>query len=246
MYNPSLCVEFKISEIDKLKNHIFQNKEDGMRVLAEIKDTVTLYNRHNEVIHFPLIQEALKEFPNCVLDGELISDDFSKLVSIAHSNNKDESSLKFIVFDILEIEGKYIGNRPYTTRRLNLSLLPFNDKIQLIQDYTDYKHIWETSKEGIIAKRRNSIYQHKRTTDWIKIKHFKEKILKFDKYELHSNEAGITLDNGKDRVSVGSQEISNQIIEYLKGHTFISVEVQYLEDNEHLRFPSFKRIVGGE
>jgi ATP-dependent DNA ligase len=140
---------------------IFERKFDGIRLLAYKNGSdINLYSRNRLPQNLPLIAEALAKLPNrqLILDGE-----------ITWGGGKS----KYHVFDILWLDGRSVTSLPLEERQALLANLPLKDPMQRVESLED-ELPWERARqegwEGVIAKRRGSIYEHRRSKQWLKMK----------------------------------------------------------------------------
>jgi ATP-dependent DNA ligase len=77
------------------------------------------------------------------------------------------------VFDILWLNGRAVTALPLEDRRALLQGLPFEPPMRLVEVLDDPAP-WERARregwEGVIAKRRRSPYEHRRSKHWLKMK----------------------------------------------------------------------------
>jgi len=139
---------------------LFERKYDGIRLLAYKRGSdVTLYSRNRLRQHIPPIEDAVRALParELILDGEVAWDRHSE----------------YHVFDILWLNGKPTTNLPLEERRGLLKTLSFSSPLRRVNLVTG-EAPWERAKregwEGVIAKRRGSPYEHKRSKHWLKMK----------------------------------------------------------------------------
>ena len=139
---------------------LFERKFDGIRLLAYKQgDDVRLYSRNRLPQHLPAVASAIAALPadDLVLDGELTWD--------GHSG--------YHVFDILWINGSAVTALPIEERRALLNSLPFETPMLRV-DLIDDPEPWDCARregwEGVIAKRRGSPYEHRRSKLWLKMK----------------------------------------------------------------------------
>jgi DNA ligase D-like protein (predicted ligase) len=172
------------------KNWIYEEKYDGMRCLVRKEGkNVILYSRNRKKINrsFPELEKALKKQKNdFFVDGEIVA--FSKHVTsfekgqgrlLVIDEKKVEEGKKikiyFYVFDVLFFE-KNLTKSPLIDRKKALrKAIKFNEMIRFSEFHEKegekYFQIAKRRKwEGIIAKRRDSFYLSKRSTDWLKMK----------------------------------------------------------------------------
>jgi ATP-dependent DNA ligase len=141
---------------------IFERKFDGIRLLAYKQgDDVRLFSRNRLPQHNPGMTEAIARLPprELILDGE--------------ATWRGEESVVYYVFDILWIDGRDVMSLPLEQRRALLDELPLRPPLQRVSTLDDEKP-WERACregwEGVIAKRRDSRYEHRRSPHWVKMK----------------------------------------------------------------------------
>jgi ATP-dependent DNA ligase len=138
----------------------FERKFDGIRLLAYKRGAdVRLYSRNRLPQHLPALARAIAGLPvnDVILDGEMAWDGQSS----------------YHVFDILWLNGKAVTALPLEDRRALLQALPFAGPMRRV-DLLDDEQPWERARregwEGVIAKRRGSPYEHRRSKHWLKMK----------------------------------------------------------------------------
>jgi len=139
---------------------LFERKFDGIRLLAYKRGKdVKLYSRNQLLQDIPPIERVIAAMParEMILDGEVTWD--------RHSG--------YHVFDILWLDGKSTTSLPLEERRALLAKMTFTAPLQRV-DLLDDKEPWERARrqgwEGVIAKRRGSPYEHRRSKHWLKMK----------------------------------------------------------------------------
>ena len=139
---------------------IFERKLDGIRLLA-FKDTQTvrLFSRNRLPQNLPSIADAVSALPprEVVLDGELTWRDGST----------------YHVFDIMWLDGRDVGRLPLDERRALLKQLPMKAPLARVPEMSGdrpWDHACAEGWEGVIAKRRDSVYEHRRSPHWLKMK----------------------------------------------------------------------------
>lgn len=169
------------------KGWIFENKYDGYRALATIKEGgVELKSRNNLSFNdkYPSIVDSLEKLPHdAILDGEIVIKSKNKNISqfqLLQNYVKDQKgTLAYYVFDLLYLNGENLISWPLIKRKELLKELINTSKLKNIF-YSE--HIKEKGKklfeqiskkggEGIMAKDENSDYKPGvRTEKWLKIK----------------------------------------------------------------------------
>jgi bifunctional non-homologous end joining protein LigD len=140
---------------------IFERKFDGVRLIAfKNGDDVRLFSRNRLPQNLPAIAQAIANLPNreLILDGE-----------ITWGGGK----VGYHVFDVMWLDGRDVTTLPLYERRALLSELPLGDPLHRVISLDD-EVPWERAQkegwEGVIAKRRDSIYEQRRSPHWLKMK----------------------------------------------------------------------------
>jgi DNA ligase D-like protein (predicted ligase) len=167
---------------------IFERKFDGIRLLAfKQGPDVRLYSRNRLPQNIPVLADAIAKLPvhDVILDGEITwgapstrGDDSARSEQGPSTRGDDstrsgEGTLAYHVFDILWLDGRDVMSRPLDERRALLGALPLRTPLRRV-DALDDPHPWERARsegwEGVIAKRRDSRYEHRRSPHWLKMK----------------------------------------------------------------------------
>jgi DNA ligase D-like protein (predicted ligase) len=139
---------------------LYERKFDGIRLLAYKRGAeVRLYSRNRLTQNLPPLAAAIARLPvdEIILDGEVTWD----LQSAYH------------VFDILWLNGHNLTSLPLEDRRALLQELPFTApvrRVELLDDPEPWERARREGWEGVIAKRRGSPYEHRRSKHWLKMK----------------------------------------------------------------------------
>jgi bifunctional non-homologous end joining protein LigD len=139
---------------------LFERKFDGIRLLAYKRGAdVQLFSRNRLPQRLPAVSEAIAALPvdDAILDGEMAWDGKSG----------------YHVFDILWLNGRDVTGLPLEERRALLQKLPFKTplkRVQLLDDDQPWERARHEGWEGVIAKRRGSPYEHRRSKHWLKMK----------------------------------------------------------------------------
>jgi bifunctional non-homologous end joining protein LigD len=137
----------------------FERKYDGIRLITFKRGTdVRLYSRNHLPQNVPAVAVAIAKLPHTelILDGELSWD------------QRD-----FHVFDILWCDGRDLRELPLEARRVELARLPLVHPLAptlVIDDAEPWERARAEGWEGVIAKRRDSRYEHRRSRNWLKMK----------------------------------------------------------------------------
>jgi bifunctional non-homologous end joining protein LigD len=173
------------------KDWIFEIKWDGFRAIAYVNKEVSLRSRNNKELidNFPELQELTKLTHDVVLDGEIVviksgRADFQALQERGKAMKASEiqthivrQPAQYIVFDILEKDGKPNINLPLLERKRVLRESVKEGEHVVLSDFVEekgeeyYKAALKKGIEGVMAKRKDSSYQPGlRTGDWQKMK----------------------------------------------------------------------------
>jgi bifunctional non-homologous end joining protein LigD len=145
---------------------VFERKLDGIRLLAfKNEGDVRLLSRNRLPWNdsYPPFVEAVARLPvrNVVLDGEATGVWGKSDVPGYH------------LFDVLWLEGRLLTALSLDERRDILTALPISPPLLLVERL-DEPAPWERacreSWEGVVAKRRDSPYEHRRSPSWLKMK----------------------------------------------------------------------------
>jgi ATP-dependent DNA ligase len=138
----------------------FERKFDGIRLIAFKRGSaVRLFSRTRNEKFLPRIAAAVASLGvnDVILDGEVEWDGDSA----------------YHVFDIVWIDGRSVTGLPLTERRRLLEELSLRPPLRRVEEL-NCPSPWELAEtegwEGVIAKRRDSVYEHKRSKHWLKMK----------------------------------------------------------------------------
>ena len=137
----------------------FERKYDGIRLISFKRGgDVQLYSRNHLPQHVPHVAQAIARLPHdeLILDGELAWD-----------------AREYHVFDVLWIDGRDLRALTLEARRAELAMLPLAaplERTQIVDDAEPWERARTEGWEGVIAKRRDSVYEHKRSKHWLKMK----------------------------------------------------------------------------
>jgi len=144
----------------------FEQKLDGIRLIA-YKDgsDVRLFSRNRLSLNgsYPAVAAAIGRLParDLILDGEATGA-WGRL-----------GAADYHVFDILRLDGRDLTSLPLGERRAILSRLPLRlpiEQVPAIDDPAPWELARQSGWEGVIAKRRDSKYEHRRSPHWLKMK----------------------------------------------------------------------------
>jgi bifunctional non-homologous end joining protein LigD len=145
---------------------IFERKLDGIRMLAfKNGPDVRLLSRNKLLLTnaYPAVAAAIANLPvkNVVLDGE------------GTGAWGRQGKADYHVFDVLWLNGRDVTSLPLDARRELLGEIPFQlpvERVRPLKGDAPWERACRDGWEGVIAKRRDSLYEHRRSKHWLKMK----------------------------------------------------------------------------
>jgi bifunctional non-homologous end joining protein LigD len=137
----------------------FEQKIDGIRLLAfKGGRRVSLLSRTRRLQDLPAIADAVAGLPvsDAILDGEVAWD-----------------GTTYHVFDIVWLDGRDLRELPLEERHALLRGLPLRPplvRVPTLDDDAPWERAAREGWEGVIAKRRGSPYEGRRSPLWLKMK----------------------------------------------------------------------------
>jgi len=171
------------SQVPRGKDWTYEVKWDGYRALAvKSPNGVRLISRNQKDLtsDYPTIASAVGELPigDIVLDGEIVALDAEGRPSFQALQHRRSSTLALVyyAFDLLEIDGASLLRAPLEERRRRLralvrrSPLLLSDALPGSAEHIE-REIRKLRLEGVVAKRRDSVYlPGERADAWVKVK----------------------------------------------------------------------------
>lgn len=253
----------EVSDAFDNPDYIYEFKWDGERCIAFLdpEDGTELRNKRNVKMlsKVPELSGIHKQVnKRCILDGELMvlkngKPDFYEIQKRSIMSNSFKINLlsnkypaSFIPFDILYYGNKDLTLLPLMERKKYLKgAIAKESERMAMSKYIEHNGIVlynlaeQQELEGIVAKRKDSIYiQGKRTKDWIKIKNLKDEDFIVCGY--------IYKDNHMISIVLG-QYRGNELI--YKGHVTLGVggeNFRKIKDSEKISSPAFHIPPGNE
>jgi bifunctional non-homologous end joining protein LigD len=173
---------------------LFEIKWYGYRAIAFLENgKVRLVSRNqNELTHrYPELKDLAKSVKakTAILDGEVVALDEQGRPSFSLMQQRTgfrpggrrgvsnaDVPVLYYAFDLLYLDGYDWRKVPLEERKNKLaSILTTGDSLRYSDHYEKQgKALFEIAREkdleGILAKRRDSLYQERRSSDWLKIK----------------------------------------------------------------------------
>ncbi len=185
------CIPTRGTKVPARPEWIHEIKHDGYRMIVERDGKrVRLFTRngHDWTDRYPLIVEAAlkNRTSKFVIDGEAVLlgldgiSDFNGL----HSRRHDDE-VQLYAFDILALEGDDLRKLPLSMRKANLQrLLARRPEGIFVSEFEQgeigpdlFRKACEFGLEGLVSKRRDSIYRPGRSPNWVKVKNRKHPAL---------------------------------------------------------------------
>ena len=263
----------EVNELFNDKNFLYEIKFDGIRALIYVsKNSFKILSRNgtNLTNKYPELNKIQKLVGNheIIFDGEIIATEGAHpSFSLLQKRNKikkitdkiiEEVPVTFIAFDIL-YDNVDLTNLSLDKRKKILGQYPDNSVFIKSRIYSDglslFKMVKKIGLEGIVAKKRKSIYLFgKRTSDWVKVKNIHVDNFIVHGYLEKTNTYSLLLGEYKNnklkyvgKVSVNkrhevmrkikkSKKVNNSFVNFLEDAIYveptISVRVRYLEKHK--------------
>ena len=161
----------------------YELKLDGYRALAiKHKGQVTLFSRNRKRLNgrFPVLAEAFANLPDeTIVDGEVVALDESGRPSFSRLQNfsANANAITFYAFDMPMWKGQDLRAQPLDKRRevLRKKVMPKLPPIHFSDSFpanaeTMISAVRSQGLEGIVAKRRDSLYEPGRNGAWAKMR----------------------------------------------------------------------------
>jgi bifunctional non-homologous end joining protein LigD len=164
---------------------LHEQKFDGYRIIAELdgRKLRLLSRRFNDwTAQFPTVVDAVAALPvkSIVLDGEVavvMPDGRTSFQALQNAFGRRDANIVYFVFDVLQLDGEDLTKLPLEDRKRRLVKLLA--KKQGVIRYSDhvvgngdafFKLACKKGLEGIVSKRRDSLYTPGRGKTWVKTK----------------------------------------------------------------------------
>jgi len=167
-------------EILRSKSYIFEPKLDGYRALCQKRgETLRFISRNNRDLTLEFTELSFGDHINadCTLDGEIVIYDKKGNPSFALMQQRKHRRLlpTYVAFDILELDGRDLRRLPLSERKqLLVGVIEEGGNLQLMPSTENGAELWNVvtarGLEGVMAKKKDSIYVTGRSRAWLKIK----------------------------------------------------------------------------
>jgi ATP-dependent DNA ligase len=197
------------------EDHLFEWKVDGVRCIMFFdQGQVRLQSRNGRdcTESFPELVAPLISAKEAIFDGEITilidgKPNFEVVMSRYHAGAKKAKLLAvnypayYIIWDIIWHDGKSIANMPLLERKAILNqVLNDSDTITKI-DWVDtngmvlWQAVTDYQLEGMVAKKKDSKYEFKRSHAWVKIKNYQETVVNVLGYKQNDGYLLVGTDN---------------------------------------------------
>jgi len=170
---------------------IFEVKWDGIRAISYVDAGLSIRSRNDKELkyNFPELEELKRLTENAVIDGEIIvikagKADFQALAERSKTASTEnikylsqKSPANYVVFDMLEKDGKPLVQLPLAERKKLLKEYVREGSYVVLSAFVEtdgeayYKAALAKGMEGIMAKKKDSQYEPgARSANWLKIK----------------------------------------------------------------------------
>lgn len=193
LLNPIDDPEYYIENDD----YLAQEKIDGERRIVAYDSIIEQYNRKGQLIPTVTDLESCFKY-KCTVDGEMVGEEF-------------------FVFDLLSFQGKDIRDTKCSMRMSLLNSFSFNKGITIVGTaYTKeekrklFEQLKKDNKEGIVFKRKDSVYTAGRPSsggDQLKFKFYKTATFIVANTTKGKRSVGLELFDGKEKVFMGKVTI---------------------------------------
>ena len=172
---------------------LFEIKWDGYRAVSFIADGKTRLvsrNQNDLTGEFPELRDLAKSIKadNAVLDGEVVALDEQGRASFSlmqqrtgirkggrRTGARRDLEVVYYIFDLVYLDGYDLRRVTLEERKRELAkIVVANESVRYSDHFPDGLALFDVAKkkelEGILAKKRCSSYEERRTRDWLKIK----------------------------------------------------------------------------
>lgn len=148
---------------------VFERKLDGIRMLAFKNGADVRLLSRNRLLQntaYPTFVTAVQALApsEIILDGEALG---------VWGNGHRDVPAGYHLFDVLWIDGRDLTSLPLDGRRETLEALSLDPplyRVDRLDDPEPWTRACKEGWEGVIAKRRDSAYEHRRSPHWLKMK----------------------------------------------------------------------------
>src|SRR5262249_46793329 len=177
------CLRTKTDKLPSGSQWLHEIKHDGFRIIARKNgERGRLYSHPGTDLtrRFPPIVDALAHLRSrsCIIDGEAVACDGNNVTSFdLVRHQRVNGSIFLYAFDLIELNGDDLRRDPLEVRKATLASIVakagpgirFNEHIEG-DGPTVFAHACKLGLEGIVSKRKDSMYRSGRSPDWLKMK----------------------------------------------------------------------------
>ena len=176
-----------VRTLPRSDDFVYESKWDGFRAALFIERGVhrlVSRNRTDMTDWFPELVDVSSQVSarTAIVDGEVVCrdgsvDSFNELLEIGRRRGRraDHREISFVAFDVLRINSRDMRALPIEQRRSELArVVAEGNRVVLSRAYDDGQALYDLAiahgLEGVIGKRKGTIYTNGRSRDWIKFK----------------------------------------------------------------------------
>jgi bifunctional non-homologous end joining protein LigD len=177
------CLPTKTGKLPSGSEWLHEIKHDGFRVIARKNGAqVRLYSRPGNDLTYRFLQivETLARLRSrsCIIDGEAVACDDNGVTSFNRVRyRRHNESIFLYAFDLIELNGDDLRRDPLEERKATLEMMVakaglgirFNEHMEGDGE-TVFRQACKLGLEGIVSKRKDSLYRSGRSPDWLKMK----------------------------------------------------------------------------
>jgi bifunctional non-homologous end joining protein LigD len=160
---------------------MYEVKLDGYRaLLTKHEGHVRVRSRRDRPLEYPEVEAAAAQLKadSVVLDGEIVAVDRHgrpAFQALQHRGAYPGHAVVFYAFDVLHFNGEDLTGLPLEERRANLQKIVTGSGLLISQELPGtaaqvITAVQRLGLEGVIAKRRDSRYDARRSGAWVKLK----------------------------------------------------------------------------
>ena len=163
---------------------IFETKWDGYRSVCFLKNGKVRFVSRNQIEmtpQYPELANIAKEVSakEAILDGEICALDargIPRFQMLQRRGGTQRPPIVYFVFDLLYVDGYDLTACPVVERKTKLAEILQPSNVIKLSEHIEgegkafFREIEKFHLEGMMAKRADSKYVQKRSSDWLKIK----------------------------------------------------------------------------
>ena len=176
------CLPTKTDKLPSGSQWLHEIKHDGFRVIAERRPASAALQPPGQrpQSSIPVDRRGVRALRSrsCIIDGEAVACDDNGVASFDLArHHRVNDSVFLYAFDLIELNGDDLRRDPLEVRKATLRSmlakaglgLRFNEHLEG-DGQTIFAHVCKLGLEGVVSKRKDSMYRSGRSPDWLKMK----------------------------------------------------------------------------